>query len=230
MYSDRYQSLIGRVGGRGGLPRRRLLQGAGAMGFAEILLPTAAFAKRDDENEREQLGPFEPWSTPVNLGPVINQSRTTDLNTHPAISKNGLSLYISSTRPRGANGMNMDKKLEIWVSQRANLKAPWGAPVNLDAFNTVPVINTIGSNTHSPNFSADGHLLFFSSPLPGGFGGGDLYVSRRTNKHDDFGWQEPVNLGAVITARRTMRHRPILRTKRPASSSFTSRAPVREVR
>jgi len=184
----------------GGLPRRRVLQGAGGLGLAAILHPIAAFAERDDEDERERLGPFGPWSTLANLGPVINQSRTTDLNTHPAISKNGLSLYISSTRPGGVNGMNLGNKLEIWVSQRASLKAPWGAPVNLDAFNTVPVINTIGSNTHSPNFSADGHLLFFSSPRPGGFGGGDLYVSHRMNKHDDFGWQTPVNLGAVINS------------------------------
>jgi hypothetical protein len=27
-----------------------------------------------------------------------------------------------------------------------------------------------------------------------------MYVSRRSNKHDDFGWQEPVNLGPVINS------------------------------
>ncbi len=193
MYSRRQQNLIGRAAGSGGVPRRRLLQGAGALGLTAIARPTPTFAERGDEDEDEQLGPFGPWSTPVNLGPVINQSRTTDLNTHPAISKNGLSLYISSTRPGGVNGMNLSNKLEIWVSQRASLKAPWGAPVNLDAFNTVPVINSIGSPTYAPSFSADGHLLFFSSPRPGGLGGADLYVSRRTNKHDDFAWQTPVN-------------------------------------
>jgi WD40-like Beta Propeller Repeat len=83
------------------------------------------------------------------------------------------------------------------VSQRANLEADWGPPVNLDAFNSVPVINRVKSNTAVPSFSADGHLLFFNSDRPGGFGGSDLYVSRRTNKHDDFGWQEPVNLGVI---------------------------------
>jgi len=39
--------------------------------------------------------------------------------------------------------------------------------------------------------------LFFNSNRPGGLGGNDLYVSRRSNKHDDFGWQEPVNLSSV---------------------------------
>ena len=202
MHSRPRQSMIGRAGEWGGLPRRRLLQGAGALGLAAILRPTAVFAERDDDNER--LGPFGPWSTPRNLGAVINQSRTTDLNTHPGISKNGLSLYISSTRPGGVNGANIGNNptgfLELWVSQRTSLEAPWGAPVNLDAFNTVPVINSIGSNTYAPNFSADGHLLFFSSLRPGGSGSSDMYVSRRSNKHDDFAWQEPVNLGPVINS------------------------------
>src|SRR5499427_8909935 len=172
MYSHDNQELIGGVNTLVGVPRRRLLQGAGALALAAIVRSTPAFAEPDDESER--LGPFGPWSAPVNLGPVINQSRKTDLNTHPGISKNGLSLYISSTRPGGVNGANIGNNptgfLELWVSQRASLEAPWGAPVNLDAFNTVPVINSIDSNTYAPNFSADGHLLFFSSLRPGGSG------------------------------------------------------------
>ena len=90
MCSRRQQNLIGRAGGLGGLGRRRLLQGVGAFGLATTLRPTAVFAERDDDDKR--LGPFGPWSMPRNLGAVINQSRTTDLNTHPGISKNGLSL------------------------------------------------------------------------------------------------------------------------------------------
>src|SRR5262249_35753802 len=201
MYSDRRQTLC-RMSRLEGTSRRRLLQGAGVLGLASILRPPAVFAQPDDDDER--LGPFGPWSTPRNLGAAINQSRATDLNTHPGISKNGLSLYISSTRPRGVNGANIGNNptgfLELWVSQRASLEAPWGAPVNLDAYNDVPVINSIGSNTYAPNFSADGHLLFFSSLRPGGSGGSDMYVSRRSNKHDDFAWQEPANLGSVINS------------------------------
>jgi hypothetical protein len=192
MHSNRRQNLIGRTGRLGGVPRRRLLQGAGALGLAATLRPTAAFAEPDDDDEG--LGPFGPWSTPVNLGPVVN---TQYLESHAAISKNGLSLYITSDRPGGVNGKNFTGFLEIWVSQRASLDADWGPPVNLDAFNTVPVVNSVKSNTGVPSFSADGHLLFFGSARPGGLGGSDLYVSRRSNKHDDFGWQEPVNLGSV---------------------------------
>jgi hypothetical protein len=195
MYSHDNQKLIGGVNALGGVPRRRLLQGAGALALAAIVRSTPVFAEPDDESER--LGPFGPWSAPVNLGPMVN---TQYLESHPAISKNGLSLYITSDRPGGVNGKSFSGVQEIWVSQRASLDAPWQAPVNLDAFNSAPVINSIGSLTSVPSFSADGHLLFFGSTRPGGLGGSDLYVSRRTNKHDDFGWQEPVNLGPLINS------------------------------
>ena len=163
MYLHRRQNLIGgAAGGRGGLPRRRLLEGAGALTLAATLRPTAVFAKCDDEGER--LGPFGPWSRPINLGPVVN-SRFHERRC--AISKDGLSLYITSDRPGGVNGPQTPHRNEIWVSQRASIDAPWQAPVNLDAFNTTPVINAVGSGTANPNLSADGHLLFFQSGRPG---------------------------------------------------------------
>jgi len=193
MHSHRRQNLTGRAGGLARLRRRRFLQGVGALGLAATLRPTAVFAEHDDDDER--LGPFGPWSTPVNLGPVVNSPFH---EWCPSISKDGLSLYITSTRPGGVNGSNLGQRPEIWVSQRASIDAPWQAPVNLDAFNTTPVINAVGSGTSNQNLSADGHLLFFQSPRPGGYGSADLYVSRRANKHDDFGWQQPVNLGGLI--------------------------------
>jgi len=198
MYRHHRQNLIGRAGGQGGLARRRFLQGTGALGLAATLRPTVVLAERDDDDER--LGPFGPWSTAVNLGPVINTQYN---ETHPAISKNGLSLYITSNRPGGVNGQTFTGFNEIWVSRRDSIDAPWKAPVNLDAFNDRPVINNVGLGTAVPSFSADGHLLFFNIEGPGrpdGFGGSDLYVSRRTNKHDDFGWQEPANLGPLINS------------------------------
>src|SRR6516165_10837087 len=71
MHSRRQSELIGGTTLLAGVPRRRLLQGAGALGLAAILRPAAVFAEPDDD-DNERLGPFGPWSTPVNLGPVVN--------------------------------------------------------------------------------------------------------------------------------------------------------------
>src|SRR5436309_13620926 len=45
-----------------------------------------------------QFGEFSDWSEPINLGPVVNSEFN---DRHPAISPNGLSLYITSDRPGG---------------------------------------------------------------------------------------------------------------------------------
>lgn len=120
---------------------------------------------------------FSDWSTPVNLGPIVN-SAAGDLEV--SISKNGLSLYIASSR---------SGNFDLWVAQRASLDDPWGPPQNLGS-----TINT-PAREQAPFLSLDGHRLYFFSDRPGGFGGTDLYVVRRRNKRDDFGWQIPVNLG-----------------------------------
>lgn len=126
---------------------------------------------------------YSDWSAPVNLGPAINSAFS---DQQPAISKNGLSLYFTSNRPGSLGGF------DIQVSQRASVDDPWGPPVNLG-----PTLNTT-SNEGNPAFSRDGHLMFFQSDRPGGLGGIDIWVSRREDKHDDFGWQLPVNLGAGV--------------------------------
>src|SRR2546426_8039880 len=60
---------------------------------------------------------FSGWSTPVNLGPVINSVLREN---GPAISKDGLSLYFGSFRDGGFGGC------DIWVSQRASVRHFWG--------------------------------------------------------------------------------------------------------
>src|SRR5262245_44006080 len=64
---------------------------------------------------------YSNWSEPVNLGPVINTGFN---DQHAALSKNGLSLYFTSNRP---GGYGAD---DLWVSRRASVEDPWGAPQN----------------------------------------------------------------------------------------------------
>lgn len=126
---------------------------------------------------------WSPWSEPVWLGAVVN-SPFAELK--PALSRDGLSLYFGSNRPDGF------RFFDIWVSQRACRDCPWGPPVNLG-----PPING-PDNGGQPSLSKDGHLLFFSSNRDGGFGGEDIWMSRRANPKDDFGWGPPVNLGPEV--------------------------------
>src|SRR3989442_7379726 len=133
---------------------------------------------------------YGPWAAPVNLGQVVNSSYN---DNHPAISKNDLSLYISSGRPGGVSGANLLQLEEIWVSQRATPDADWGPPANLG-----PAINSVGANTGSPTFTPDGHTMYFHSNRPGPCGLADLYVARRHDKGDDFGGEPGANLGCGV--------------------------------
>jgi len=51
-----------------------------------------------------------------------------------------------------------------------------------------------------PNFSRDGHWMFFNSNRTGGVGGNDIWMSFRANPNDDFAWQAPTNLGTPINS------------------------------
>jgi hypothetical protein len=129
---------------------------------------------------------FSDWSAPVNLGPPIN---TPFGDVGPAISKDGVSLYLFSNRPGGFGGF------DLWVSERGSSDAPWAPPVNLG-----PLINTPASE-QDPALSRDGHWLFFVSDRPrGGFGATDIWASWRPHTHDNFGWQTPVNLGPGVNS------------------------------
>jgi len=125
------------------------------------------------------------WSEPVRLDGTIN---TISNEQGPTLSPDGLSLYFCSNKQEpGAQGGN-----DIWVSHRPSEQDPWETAVNLG-----PNVNSSGGDC-GPNLSADGHLLFFTSNGRGGAGGNDLFVSRRTDTHDDLAWGTAVALGSGV--------------------------------
>lgn len=159
----------------------------GAFTKSAFLLLAAIACAADAVADSGACETFGPWSPPVNLGSVVNSPYN---DFHPAISPDGMSLYITSDRP-GGSGLE-----DIWVSRRSGVDAPWGVPVPLG-----PSINTADSE-YAPNISADGHWLLFSraSRPFGTVGPSQIYVSHRDDVTDDFGWEPAQALGGGINA------------------------------
>jgi hypothetical protein len=149
-------------------------------------LPFSRAAQPSNISGPDRPRGFSDWSAPVNIDSLGSPVNSSVMDQHPAISRKGLSLYFISNRTSGVGG------LDIWVCQRASVDDPWGPPQNLG-----PVVNS-SSTENAPTLSRDEHLLFFVSNRPGGYGGNDIWVSRRNKKGDDFDWGPPVNLGAAI--------------------------------
>jgi WD40 repeat protein len=150
---------------------------------------TATGSASFEADGRDPTEKWSPWSPPINLGAIVNSA---DTDSHPAISRNGLTLYISSHRSDlpGAKG-----GIDLWVSHRASLDSPWETPINLG-----DSINTPGMEL-APSLSLDGRTLYFHRN-PGPCGGADIFVSHRQNPDDDFGWSTATALpcGTVNSA------------------------------
>jgi hypothetical protein len=118
----------------------------------------------------------------------------------PSITADGLELYFSSNRDHGIDMCYHD----IWVAKRATANESWGTPINLGA----PVNTSVPES--NPCVSADGLELYFSDmfpdlylhfgcePRPGGYVGGDLWLSTRETRDDP--WGTPVNLGPTVNS------------------------------
>jgi hypothetical protein len=152
--------------------------------FVSIAAAAASFAVCESPLGGQANG-LSDWSEPVHLGPGPNSVHD---EFGATVSRDGLSLYFRSARPGGFGGA------DIWVSRRASRGDPWGP-----AENPGPAINS-DFNENTPRLSLDGHWLYFASDRPGGFGGSDVYVSRRRNSRDDFSWRAPENLGSGVNS------------------------------
>jgi Tol biopolymer transport system component len=102
----------------------------------------------------------------------------------PFVSRDGKTFYMASNRPGGLGG------IDIWVSKRASVDDPWGAPANVGA----PVNSE--ANDFCPTISRDGHLFYFVSNRAGGCGGDDIYTTRLRAD----GWDPVENLGCEVNS------------------------------
>lgn len=99
----------------------------------------------------------------------------------PAFSPDGSTMYLSRARREP----NAHTAVEIYTSQRSDAK--WSAPVKFDI-----TADTLSSYAH-PAVSPDGNWLYFTSDMPGGYGGRDIW---RINLRERQGSLE--NLGEWI--------------------------------
>lgn len=88
---------------------------------------------------------------------------------------------------KGKTGKSDDGVVKLKVFRSVKSGDSWGEleslPFNSDEYSVA-----------HPALSADGQKLFFSSDMPGGFGGMDLYFAERNGER----WGSPINLGPKI--------------------------------
>ncbi|MEZ4788855.1 MAG: OmpA family protein [Flavobacteriales bacterium] len=123
------------------------------------------------------------WGVPQNLGTPVNSSHW---ETQPSLASDGRTLYYV----RGAVARDGIKSMDIWTTTMDD-EGRWSKPVKL------------GDNVNTPyqeesvQIHPDGRTLYFSSNGHPGFGGLDIYMSR---KQDDGTWGPALNLGYPINS------------------------------
>jgi outer membrane protein OmpA-like peptidoglycan-associated protein/tetratricopeptide (TPR) repeat protein len=118
------------------------------------------------------------WSEPMNMGYSIN---TEFWESSPSLSPDKNALYFSSNRPGGYGGK------DLYVSYRKP-NGSWTPAENMG-----PDINTAGDEL-APCIHADNQSLYYTSSGLPGYGGTDIYVTRKVNGK----WGVPENLGYPI--------------------------------
>lgn len=124
------------------------------------------------------------WETPKPMESKINREGYHTGN--PSFSPDGSRMFFTRSVLTG-NELS-DSKIFMSVSKGQN----WGAPVELTGVNG----NYIAKQA-APGALFGKEVLFFSSNMPGGFGGYDLYYADRIN---DETYSRPVNLGPMINS------------------------------
>lgn len=122
------------------------------------------------------------WSKPSSVGDTVNS----DWNEGAAcFSSGGDVFYFTSSRKVKKDNQGT----KIFAVQRQN--GEWGRVAMQEL---VPDSLSVGH----PSISSDGLILYFVSDMPGGFGGNDIWMSKKSGSS----WTEPQNLGKPINSER----------------------------
>lgn len=143
------------------------------------------------ENTSNGLAFLDVYKATINGKKLENVTRLddrfqTDYHDGPiCFAKEGSMVALSRTLENGYNEEGQ-MPLGIFIGHRSD----YGEWENWEAF---PFNDAAYSCTH-PYLTPDGKRLYFSSNMPGGSGGSDLYFSDYSNE----GWSKPENMGSRI--------------------------------
>lgn len=121
------------------------------------------------------------WGVPQNLGTPVNSGHW---ETQPSMASDGRTIYYI----RGSVARDGIKSMDIWTTTMGD-DGTWSKPMKLGENINTPY------QEESVQIHPDGHTLYFSSNGHPGFGGLDIFMSR---KQDDGSWGPALNLGYPI--------------------------------
>lgn len=119
------------------------------------------------------------WTRPRNIGRPVNSEAW---ESQPTFSSDGKTVYFTSNRYGSVGGA------DIWKTTMEE-EGVFSAPVNLGKS-----INTRGEDV-SPFLHPDNQTLYFASTGHPGFGGKDIFISRKDSLGE---WGTPKNIGYPI--------------------------------
>jgi len=126
------------------------------------------------------------WSNPKE---ILSERSSKFNNGALCIAPDGKTVYFTSDVETGnaAKKKNYKNHNGIFIADRSGSDL-----ISIRPFK----YNNAAYNVAMPSVSSDGKFLFFSSDMPGGQGGSDLYVCKLINGE----WGEPQNLGAKVNS------------------------------
>lgn len=151
------------------------------------------YYNESDEADFADLYYIEPksdgfWTRPKPFSKTINS------NLHEsafAFDTTRTQIYFTTNREYGKSNILDSKKPLTLKIYKANLEnGKWD---NFEAF----TFNSDTYNVAHPSISADGKKLFFTSDMPGGYGGTDIYLCYWHQGQ----WSKPVNLGKQVNTK-----------------------------
>lgn len=132
------------------------------------------------------------WLSPMTPPEEMKNNFNQKYHDGPAVFSNDFKrVYITRTVDRELKRDNDNIRTSLLKIYYADIDE--GKKLRYKSF---PFNNKNYSVGH-PTLSADNNRIIFSSDMPGGFGGSDLYISTRNGDT----WSKPVNLGACINTK-----------------------------